>query len=146
MCIRDSVHTNRRDRTAPLTHALEAAEAGAHHARSDQQLALLCIELRWTLLMTQTLRGATTTDAVNQLMTAIDEVAVLDPDAPQLFVVRAMALKQQVRNAQYSGVGNAGPLLEQAIAALRRADELDGGQVTTLEELAQNLAIHGSAL
>src|SRR6185436_1496075 len=102
--------------------------------------------LRWMLLLTPTMRGETTAAALDQLLAAVDEAAVLDPDEPQLLVARAKVLKQQVRHAQYSGVGNAAPLLEQAIVALRRAAELDGGEVTTLEELAQNLAIHASAM
>ena len=139
-------HADTLGQREPLAHALEAAEAAARYGRSDQRVALLQIDVQWSLVLTHTRRGESSADALTALLAAIDRAGVLDPDAPRLLLSRARVLRLRGQTAAFAGAAGTGPPLDDAIRTLRRAAELDGGDPVTLKELAQDLALRAHDL
>ena len=135
----------------PLARALEAAEAAARYARSDPHVAILVISIHWSLERVHNEIGDKTTE-MPALVAALDQAAILDPDSPELLVNRSGTLRLQAQAAKKAGTKAFRPLTEEAIRVARRAVEIDGGEIASLDELttglvslARYLALTGAA-
>ncbi len=113
------------------------AEKASQFGRSDLGVARARLRAEYRRLNERSMQGGSMASAVDAISKTIAQAKVLDPDDPAVMVFEAKVRYQQVLYSSSPAEGLRS--MDEAIALLRRALQLDGGQVRTLCALGDAL-------
>ncbi len=137
---RDLTYARRFDDvSAALEKATAVLEDAARWGRSDPAVGLARAEIHSVRSNIETLQGRSPVEATGLALTALDSVAVLNPDDPAVDVGRGFALVQRVQYQFMSARSSLDATLDAGISAYRHALALGGDDARTLALLGQAL-------
>ena len=127
------------DVSAALEKAMSVLDEAARWGRSDPAVGLARAEVQSIRSNAETLQGRSPMDATGLALSALDSVAVLDPDDAAVEVGRGVAYVQRVQYQFMSARSSLDATLEAGISAYRRALALGGDDPRTLALIGQAL-------